>query len=607
MPLLETLRSYSHRSPETAERRKLYKTKRKLGEGTYGVVKEAVYLPTGRTVALKSIGKQPASSGQNVREAVTREMTCLKDVRHANIIAMLDFFETRKKYYLVFEIATGGGVDLKPENLLYRDSSPEAELVIADFGVSNFVHGDNLLMTLCGSPMYAAPEVLKRSGHSKPADLWSIGVITYTVLVGYPPFDYAEDFADLVEGITHGRWKFDSPYWDQISEDAKDFIKRLMQLKPNDRATAREAMLHPWLIKYSVKAREYAKSVRAALEAKIQRATASVQIPPRVSSTDAKADGLAPAAESAKDDLPHRAPSVRSKISLDEQELPNLASVVWPMEGRFNAQRKLKQMEQERSFLAKTASASALPSFAEAKAALGEDDDDTSEEESKGIIALGAWINFITEAGGFSTLFPGIKLRVLTLRPNFNLPIYRDLLVFLGLSSVSRSCCDTILSKGPGNSILIVIGGAKEALGAHPYTNDIILKKRMGFVKMALEHGASLVPVFSFGENDIWNQIPNPPGSLVRSFQLLFHKYLTFSPPFFFGRGVFNYSFGVLPFRRPIVSVVGEPIHCPKTPDPPAELIAEYHQKYVDGLMKVYEENKEKYAPNRKRELEIVE
>ncbi|KAJ3259763.1 hypothetical protein HK104_006905 [Borealophlyctis nickersoniae] len=434
MPLLETLRSYSHRSPETAERRKLYKTKRKLGEGTYGVVKEAVYLPTGRTVALKSIRKQPASSGHNVREAVTREMTCLKDLRHPNIIAMLDFFETRKKYYLVFEIATGGELydriskmgkfterdaativftvldavallhehdivhrDLKPENLLYRDSSPEAELVIADFGVSNFVHGDNLLMTLCGSPMYAAPEVLKRSGHSKPADLWSIGVITYTVLVGYPPFDYAEDFADLVDGITHGRWKFDSPYWDQISEDAKDFIKRLMQLKPNDRATAREAMLHPWLIKYSVKAREYAKSVRAALEAKIQRATASVQIPPRVSSTDAKADGLAPAAESVKDDLPHRAPSVRSKISLDEQELPNLASVVWPMEGRFNAQRKLKQvistvvamtkmkMEQKRSFLAKTtASAGALPSFKDAKAALGEDDDDTSEEEVKG-------------------------------------------------------------------------------------------------------------------------------------------------------------------------------------------------------------------------------
>ncbi|KAJ3285202.1 Diacylglycerol O-acyltransferase 2 [Borealophlyctis nickersoniae] len=206
-----------------------------------------------------------------------------------------------------------------------------------------------------------------------------------------------------------------------------------------------------------------------------------------------------------------------------------------------------------------------------------------------GIIALGAWINFATEAEGFSKKFPGVKLRLLTLQSNFNLPIYRDLLI-----------C-------PGNSCMIVVGGAAEALGAHPNTYDLVLKKRLGFVKLALQHGASLVPVFSFGENDIWDQVNNPPGSRVRHMQLLFQKYMSFSPPLFFGRGVFNYSFGLLPYRRPIVSVVGTPIDCPKTEKPSQELVLEYHKKYMDGLAAVFHEHKDKYAPKRERDLEFVE
>ncbi|RKO83997.1 kinase-like domain-containing protein, partial [Blyttiomyces helicus] len=139
--------------------------------------------------------------------------------------------------------------DLKPENLLYRDTSENSDLVVADFGVSNvsFVHGDDLLTTLCGSPMYAAPEVLRRTGHHKPADLWSIGVIAYCVLAGYPPFDFAEGFADLCDAIVRGRYSFDPPYWDNISPAAKDFVRSLLQVRPERRPTARKAMVHPWL------------------------------------------------------------------------------------------------------------------------------------------------------------------------------------------------------------------------------------------------------------------------------------------------------------------------------------------------------------------------
>ncbi|KAI8999611.1 kinase-like domain-containing protein [Gaertneriomyces semiglobifer] len=254
MTLIDALRNLTVKEPETAHKRKLYKTLKVLGEGTFGIVKEAIYTPTNRHVALKSIRKRSLDSPEDVACAVKREMSVLQGVRHPNIIALLDWFETKDKWYLVFDLATGGELydriaskgkftekdaariiytileavaflhskgivhrDLKPENLLYRDTSPDADLLIADFGVANFVHGDELLKTLCGSPMYAAPEIIKRSGHGKPADLWSIGIITYCVLAGYPPFDFAEDFPDLMDAICGARFKFDSPYWDNIS------------------------------------------------------------------------------------------------------------------------------------------------------------------------------------------------------------------------------------------------------------------------------------------------------------------------------------------------------------------------------------------------------
>ena len=102
---------------------------------------------------------------------------------------------------------------------------------------------------------------------------------------------------------------------------------------------------------------------------------------------------------------------------------------------------------------------------------------------------------------------------------------------------------------------MIVVGGASEALNAFPYTNDLVIKKRLGFIKVALRTGASLVPVFSFGENDIWDQVPNPKGSFIRYMQTVFQRYMSFSPPLFHGRGIFTYNFGFLPYRRPIFTV----------------------------------------------------
>jgi 2-acylglycerol O-acyltransferase 2 len=220
-----------------------------------------------------------------------------------------------------------------------------------------------------------------------------------------------------------------------------------------------------------------------------------------------------------------------------------------------------------------------------------------------GIIGMGAWVNFATEANHFSEVFTGIDIHLLTLVTNFNMPLIRDLLISLGICSVSRRSCDNILTKAPGSSLMIVVGGAHEAVNAKPNTNDLVIKKRLGFIKLALRTGSPLVPVFSFGENDLWDQLDNSKGTLLRKFQDLARKYTAVVPPALYGRGVFTYNKGILPYRRQIVSVVGRAIEVPKIENPTADQLKHYQQLYLNELMHVYDTYKDEFLPNRKKEL----
>src|SRR4051794_39166326 len=119
--------------------------------------------------------------------------------------------------------------------------------MITDFGLSKIlVKGNDVLLTACGTPGYVAPEVLKQVGHGKPVDMWSIGVVTYTLLCGYTPF-YGVDQAALFEAIMSGRYEFDEEYWVDISESAKTFISQLLTFEPEKRIIARDALQHPWI------------------------------------------------------------------------------------------------------------------------------------------------------------------------------------------------------------------------------------------------------------------------------------------------------------------------------------------------------------------------
>ncbi|PVH88390.1 diacylglycerol O-acyltransferas-like protein 2B [Cadophora sp. DSE1049] len=230
-----------------------------------------------------------------------------------------------------------------------------------------------------------------------------------------------------------------------------------------------------------------------------------------------------------------------------------------------------------------------------------------------GIISLGAFAAFATESLGFGQLFPGIKNTLLTLDSNFRIPIYRDYALAMGIASVSRESCENLLSKGGANKegmgrgITIVIGGARESLDAQPHQLRLVLKRRKGFVKMAIRTGADLVPVLAFGENDLYDQLQPDSHPKIHKFQLLVKKLLGFTIPLFHARGIFNYDVGLMPYRRPLNIVVGRPIRVMQNSQPGQEEIDRVHEEYIQELETIWHTWKDTFAKNRKEELSIVE
>jgi len=208
---------------------------------------------------------------------------------HQNILTLVDYFETMNNLYLVTDLALGGELfdricrkgsyyesdaadliratlsavaylhdhgivhrDLKPENLLFRTPEDNADLLIADFGLSRIMDEEqfHVLTTTCGTPGYMAPEIFKKTGHGKPVDLWALGVITYFLLCGYTPFDRDSDFEEM-QAILKADYSFQPvEYWRGVSAEAKDFIRRCLTIDPAKRMTAHEALQHPFVAGY---------------------------------------------------------------------------------------------------------------------------------------------------------------------------------------------------------------------------------------------------------------------------------------------------------------------------------------------------------------------
>jgi len=138
--------------------------------------------------------------------------------------------------------------DIKPENLLFSTKDPHTRIIkVSDFGLARFISNETLATTTCGTPGYVAPEILEQRPYGKACDYWSIGVVLYILLCGFPPF-YDEDNMVLFEKIKNGKFEFSSPYWDNISLEAKEIIANLLVVDPSRRLDCDKLLKHPWIL-----------------------------------------------------------------------------------------------------------------------------------------------------------------------------------------------------------------------------------------------------------------------------------------------------------------------------------------------------------------------
>ncbi|XP_044898290.1 serine/threonine-protein kinase Chk2 isoform X2 [Felis catus] len=254
------------------ELREEYIMSKTLGSGACGEVKLAFERKTCKKVAIKIISKRKFAVGSE------REAPC--------IIKIKDFFEA-EDYYIVLELMEGGELfdrvvgnkrlkeatcklyfyqmllavqylhengiihrDLKPENVLLSSQKEDCLIKITDFGQSKILGETSLMRTLCGTPTYLAPEVLNSfgtAGYNRAVDCWSLGVILFICLSGYPPFSEHKTQVSLKDQITSGKFNFIPEVWAEVSEKALDLVKKLLIVDPKVRFTTEEALRHPWL------------------------------------------------------------------------------------------------------------------------------------------------------------------------------------------------------------------------------------------------------------------------------------------------------------------------------------------------------------------------
>ncbi|KAG7347137.1 protein kinase family protein [Nitzschia inconspicua] len=260
----------------------LYRLKGVLGTGAFSTVREG-YHRSNRDVsyAVKCVNRKKLTEEDEA--ALLDEVDILKEMKNDHIIRLYDFFTEPSTYYLVMEQMSGGELfdrivakayynekeardtckilleavgymhqnhvahrDLKPENLLLVSKDDDSAVKIADFGFAKKVYEHNSLTTQCGTPGYVAPEILEGTPYDERADMWSVGVILYILLGGYPPF-IENTQRDLFRKIRRGEYEFHEEYWGTVSTEAKELISSLLTVKASKRLDAVQALENSWI------------------------------------------------------------------------------------------------------------------------------------------------------------------------------------------------------------------------------------------------------------------------------------------------------------------------------------------------------------------------
>lgn len=259
-----------------------YEVKEDLGVGSYSVCKRCVHKATDAEYAVKIIDKSKRDPSEEIE-------ILLRYGQHPNIITLKDVYDDGRLVYLVTELMRGGelldrilqhrcfsereashvlctvaktvdylhsqGVvhrDLKPSNILYVDESGNPESIrICDFGFAKQLRAENgLLMTPCYTANFVAPEVLKRQGYDAACDIWSLGILLYTMLAGFTPFANGPDDTpeEILARVGSGEYALSGGNWDSISDAAKDVVSKMLHVDPHQRLTAVQVLKHPWIV-----------------------------------------------------------------------------------------------------------------------------------------------------------------------------------------------------------------------------------------------------------------------------------------------------------------------------------------------------------------------
>jgi serine/threonine protein kinase len=252
-----------------------------LGEGGFAVVHRCLHKERKNEYAVKEVLiSEYDTSGENLKE----EIDALKRLRDGPyVVRLLDVFTEPDRTYMIMEELTGGDLlerlfekevyeekdarrlsrtlleaiafchrknivhrDIKPENILLMGKNNDTKIKLADFGCARRITGPKCLVTMCGSPQYAAPEIYTHTdGYDEKCDLWSAAVVIYVLLGGYAPFEAPTH--ELPTLICEGWFEFHEKYWKDISEAPKTLISMLLKVDPDERATVEEALDSEWL------------------------------------------------------------------------------------------------------------------------------------------------------------------------------------------------------------------------------------------------------------------------------------------------------------------------------------------------------------------------
>ncbi|CAK7224477.1 serine/threonine protein kinase [Sporothrix bragantina] len=266
-----------------------YTLQNRLGKGHFAEVYLCIEKATGQRYAVKVFTKTPGIEDRSKTDGLQQEIAVLMGVNHPSVLCLKDTFSESDAVYLVLELAAEGelfnyivmhsklsehdtrrlfkqlfeGVkylhernivhrDIKPENILLVDRDLHVKL--ADFGLAKIIGEESFTTTLCGTPSYVAPEILadgRNRKYTKAVDIWSLGVVLYICLCGFPPFSdelRSPEFPfNMSQQIRSGRFTFPSPYWDSVGDPALDLIDSMLVVDPERRFTIDQCMAHPWM------------------------------------------------------------------------------------------------------------------------------------------------------------------------------------------------------------------------------------------------------------------------------------------------------------------------------------------------------------------------